>query len=206
MIIGVDKEAPGYSRAFSGWTFYEYGYPESQHGLAASAAPTNRTFTSIYKATNYNQSVQFTFQPYTEKNVLFVSEVNEEQTLTLAHPTRFYALQFLLTSRTATWFARLNFSDGSSVETPTYEDVDWISGGTPDNTVSTTAHSGIRWRSTRSAAPSCSRSTWPPAAPWRKTGMNGYAIRRFHFSIWNQATTASPAHRPTINSGRRTVR
>ncbi len=132
MIVGVDEEAPGYSRAFSGWSFYEYGYPKSQHGLPADAAPTNRTFTSSHKATNYNQSVQFTFQPYTEKNVLFVSEVNEEQTLTLAHPTRFYALQFLLTSRTATWFARLNFSDGSSVETPTYADVDWISSGTPD--------------------------------------------------------------------------
>ncbi len=133
LILGADEEVTGgYTKAFSGWTFYEYGYPGSQHGLAASAAPTNRTFTSAYKSSTYNQTVAFTFQPYTENNVLFVSTVNEEQTLTLTHPTQFYALQFLLTTRTANWFARLNFSDGSSVDTPTYEDVDWISGGTPD--------------------------------------------------------------------------
>ncbi len=132
MIVGVDEEAPGYSRAFSGWSFYEYGYPGSKHGLPSSAAATNRMFESTYSAANFKQPVTFMFQPYTQKNALFVSEVDSEATLTLVKPTRFLALQFLLTSRTATWHARLNFSDGSSVDTPTYADTDWINYGTPD--------------------------------------------------------------------------
>ncbi len=130
MIVGVGEEAPGYSKPFSGWSFYEKGYPGGTQGLPESADPVNRTFTSAYNPGDYNHAVSFQFQPYAQNNVLFV-ENNEAHTLTLAHPGKFYMLQFLLTTRSANWHAQLNFSDGTSVETSTWSDPDWTNGAGP---------------------------------------------------------------------------
>jgi hypothetical protein len=53
-------------------------------------------------------------------------------TLTLVNPAKFMALQFLETTRTMTWYATLNFSNGTSTTTSTWSDPDWTATGSAD--------------------------------------------------------------------------
>ena len=127
LIIGASETAPGYSTNMGGWNYYEVGLANSAQGLAADSGGVNRTFTS-----SRNPSVRFQFQPYTNNNALFLSGPTNF-TLVLDTPTKFQSLQFLETTRSMTWYARLNFSDGSSTTTTTWSDPDWTSNPGPSD-------------------------------------------------------------------------
>lgn len=126
IIIGKDEASPEYTASMASWNFYEYGLSGGSQGLPADAEGTNRTFTS-----SYNSSVQFQFAPYDESNCAYLDGLGNT-TLTLEIPGRFYSLQFLMTTRTTSWHATLNFADGSSTDTPTWSDPDWTSSGPSD--------------------------------------------------------------------------
>jgi len=126
IIIGKSEALPGYSTSFKGWLFYERGFAGGTQGLAGESGGTNRTFTS-----SYHPTVKFQFAPYTGNNAVYLDGPGSA-TLTLINPARFYSLQFLETTRSMSWYARLNFSDGSSTDTPTWSDVDWIQTGPAD--------------------------------------------------------------------------
>ena len=125
LIVGKNEAAPGYSMNMGGWDFYERGLPGGTQGLPADSAGTNRTFTS-----SKNPSVKFQFAPYAGSNVVYLSGPGSV-TLTLVNPAKFQSLQFLETTRSMTWYARLNFSDGSSTTTGTWSDPDWTSNPGP---------------------------------------------------------------------------
>ncbi len=125
LIIGKTEAAPGYSVNMGGWNFYEAGLSGGTQGLAADSAGTNRTFTS-----SYHPSVKFQFNPYAGNNALYLDGPGSV-TLTLVNPAKFQSLQFLETARTMSWYARLNFSDGSSATTSTWSDPDWITNPGP---------------------------------------------------------------------------
>ncbi len=120
LIIGTSETAPGYSTSVGTWNFYEYGLSGGTQGLPADSAGTNRTFTS-----SQSPSVRFQFAPYAGSNAVYLSGPGSV-TLTLVNPAKFLSLQFLETTRSMTWYARLNFSDGSSTTTSTWSDPDWI--------------------------------------------------------------------------------
>ena len=125
LIIGKTEAAPGYSVNMGGWNFYEYGLSGGTQGLAADSGGTNRTFTSFYQP-----SVKFQFNPYAGNNAVYLDGPGSV-TLTLVNPAKFQSLQFLETARTMSWYARLNFSDGSSATTSTWSDPDWIANPGP---------------------------------------------------------------------------
>ena len=125
IIIGKSEAAPGYNGTFAGWNFYETGMPGGSQGLAAEAGAAHRAFTS-----SRNPSVQFQFAPYAGNNALYLQET-ASATLTLVNPARFLSLQFLETTRTMGWYARLNFADGSSTDTDTWYDPDWTTSPGP---------------------------------------------------------------------------
>ncbi len=126
IIIGKTETAPGYSVSVGGsWDFYEKGLSGGTQGLAADSAGTNRTFTS-----SKNPSVKFQFAPYTGNNAVYLDGASNV-TLTLISPAKFQSLQFLEVARTMSWYARLNFSDGSSATTGTWSDPDWVANPGP---------------------------------------------------------------------------
>jgi hypothetical protein len=101
------------------WNFYERGMPGGTQGLPADSGDTPRTFTSAH-----NPSVKFQFAPYAGNNAVYLDGPGSV-TLTLVNPAKFQSLQFLETSRSMSWYARLNFADGSSADTGTWNDPDW---------------------------------------------------------------------------------
>lgn len=119
IVIGAAETAPGYSETFAGWNFYETGLPGGTQGLAADSGANPRTFTS-----SHNPSVKFQFAPYAGNNAVYLNGPGNA-TLTLVNPAKFQSLQFLETTRSMSWYARLNFSDGSSRTTGTWYDPDW---------------------------------------------------------------------------------
>ena len=126
VIVGKSETAPGYSVSVGGtWDFYEAGISGGTQGLAADTAGTNRTFTS-----SKNPSVKFQFAPYTGNNAAYL-DGSSNVTLTLVSPAKFQSLQFLEVARTISWYARLNFSDGSSATTSTWSDPDWVANPGP---------------------------------------------------------------------------
>jgi lysophospholipase L1-like esterase len=133
LIIGKSETAPGYGVSMGGWVYYEKGLSGGTLGLPADSAGTNRTFTS-----SRNPSVQFQFQPYAAaSNALFFNGPGSA-TLTLTAPAKFQSLQFLETTRSMTWYAKLNFSDGSSTATATWSDPDWTASPGPSDRCLTT--------------------------------------------------------------------
>jgi lysophospholipase L1-like esterase len=130
LIIGATEAALEYSTSMSGWNFYESGLSGSSQGLAADSGGSPRTFTS-----SYNPSVQFQFSPYDGNNAVYLNGIGNA-TLTLTYPTTFHSLQFLMTARSISWYAKLNFADGSSTTTPTWSDPDWTSSGPTDKCLS----------------------------------------------------------------------
>jgi len=125
LIIGATEVSPGYNVNMAGWNFYEFGLAGGTKGLPAEAGGTNRTF-----ASSFSSSVKFQFQPYGTNNALYLDGPGSA-TLTLAVPLKFYSLQFLMTARTMTWYARLNFSDGTSTNSTTWSDPDWTANPGP---------------------------------------------------------------------------
>ncbi|HEY3323481.1 MAG TPA: autotransporter-associated beta strand repeat-containing protein, partial [Planctomycetota bacterium] len=125
IIVGATEGAPGYSTGMVGWDFYEIGYPGSTQGLPADSGATPRTVVSTY-----NANVKFQFAPYAGNNAIYLDGPGNA-TLTLATPARFQALQFLETTRTMNWYAKLNFADGSTTTTATWNDPDWTSNPGP---------------------------------------------------------------------------
>ena len=126
IIVGKSETAPGYSVSVGGsWDFYETGLSGGTQGLAADSAGTNRTFTS-----SRNPSVKFQFAPYTGNNAVYL-DGSSNVTLTLVSPAKFQSLQFLEVARTMSWYARLNFSDGTSATTSMWSDPDWITNPGP---------------------------------------------------------------------------
>ena len=126
VIIGATETAPGYGPDMGGWNFYEAGLPGGTLGLAADSGDAPRTFTA-----SSNPIIQFQFQPYTNNNAVFLNGPGNV-TLTLDNPARFHSLQFLETTRTMSWYAKLNFADGSSTTTSTWSDPDWTQTGPAD--------------------------------------------------------------------------
>jgi len=120
IIIGATEAAPEYSVNMGGWNFYESGLAGGTQGLAADSGGNPRTFTSTH-----NPSVRFQFAPYTDNNAVYLNGAGSV-TLNLTLPTKFQSLQFLMTTRSMSWYARLNFSDGSSTDTSTWSDPDWV--------------------------------------------------------------------------------
>ena len=126
LIIGKTETLPGYSTSFSGWTFYETGLTGSTQGFPSDGGGTNRTFTS-----SLNPNVRFQFAPYAGSNAVYLSGLGSA-TLTLVNPARFMSLQFLETTRSMTWYAKLNYADGSSTTSSTWSDPDWTATGPAD--------------------------------------------------------------------------
>lgn len=126
LIVGANEAAPGYNANMAGWNFYEYGLTNGTKGLPADSINTNRILVS-----SYNSTVKFQFQPYTNNNTLFLEGITSN-TLILTKPAKFYALDFLVTARSMTWSARLNFSDGTSTNTISWSDPDWTQTGPAD--------------------------------------------------------------------------
>ena len=125
IIIDKTESAPGYSASMAGWLFYETGLAGSTQGLAANSGATPRTFTSLYDG-----DVEFQFAPYAGNNAVYLDGPGNV-TLTLANPARFESLQLLETTRTMSWYAKLNFADGSSTITSTWNDPDWTANPGP---------------------------------------------------------------------------
>ena len=125
IIIGAAEAAPGYSASMAGWAYYEKGLSGGTQGLAADTPGTNRTFASAY-----HPGVRFQFDPYAGSNAVYLSGPGSV-TLTLVNPAKFQSLQFLETTRSMTWYARLNFADGSSTTTGTWSDPDWTANPGP---------------------------------------------------------------------------
>ena len=132
LIIGASEASPGYSVNMGGWNFYEKGLSGGSLGLPADVAGTNRTFTS-----SLHPSVKFQFAPYTTNNAVYLDGAGSV-TLTLVEPATFQSLQFLMTTRSMSWYARLNFSDGSSTTTSTWSDPDWTANPGPSDRCLTT--------------------------------------------------------------------
>jgi len=125
IIIGKTEAAPGYGPDMGGWNFYENGLSGGSQGLPADSGDTPRTFTA-----SSNPIIQFQFAPYTNNNAVFLNGPGNA-TLTLDNPARFQSLQFLETTRTMSWYAKLNFADGSSTTTSTWNDPDWTANPGP---------------------------------------------------------------------------
>jgi len=120
LIIGATEPEPSYSVHMGGWNFYEKGLSGGTQGLPADSSGTPRTITS-----SRNPSIKFRFQPYVGNNALYL-DGPRNATLTLVTPAKFQSLQFLMTTRTMSWYARLNFADGTTFTTDTWSDPDWI--------------------------------------------------------------------------------
>lgn len=126
LIIGKTEPAPGYTTNMAGWNFYEVGLPGSTQGLPADMGDKPRSFYSTY-----NSNVQFQFASYSRHNTVYI-DGSGSVTLSLVNPARFYSLQFLMTTREMSWYAKLNFADGSSAITPIWADMDWTGSGPGD--------------------------------------------------------------------------
>ena len=123
LIIGATEAAPEYTTSMSGWNFYETGLAGSSQGLAADSGDKPRSFYS-----GLNPNVQFQFAPYDGNNAVYIDGTGNV-TLDLVNQTSFYSLQFLMTTRSMSWYAQLNFTDGSSTTTPEWSDPDWTNTG-----------------------------------------------------------------------------
>ncbi len=125
IIIGASESAPGYTASMAGWDFYETGLAGGTQGLPADSGATPRTITSVT-----NPNLSFQFAPYVGNNAVYLDGPGNA-TLTLNTPGQFQALAFLETTRTMSWYATLNFADGSSTTTTTWSDPDWTSNPGP---------------------------------------------------------------------------
>ena len=131
LIWSVAEQSLGYAGGTTAqiatWVWYEHGISGGSLGLPTTAG-SNNTFTSAA-----NSAVQFQFAGYgtasaRNNNGLLVG-VGSNGTLTLATPASFQALQFLTSTQgsspPATWFATLNFTDGSHTVESSITDLDW---------------------------------------------------------------------------------
>ncbi|HQL76427.1 MAG TPA: autotransporter-associated beta strand repeat-containing protein [Phycisphaerae bacterium] len=119
IIIGASESAPGYTASMAGWDFYETGLAGGTQGLPADSGATPRTITSVS-----NPDLSFQFASYAGNNAVYLDGPGSV-TLALDTPSQFQSLAFLETTRTMSWYATLNFADGSSTTTTTWSDPDW---------------------------------------------------------------------------------
>ena len=203
LIIGKNETAPGYSTSFSGWTFYETGLPGFTQGLPAEAGGTNRTFTS-----SQNPNIRFQFAPYTGNNAVYLSGPGSA-TLTLVNPARFMSLQFLETTRTMTWYATLNFSNGTSTTTSTWSDPDWTATGPADRCLTSyglrgtggNPYSGYLWMAGRAfTLPVADQAKTLTSITFTTTGVGDKQLAVFAVSGYALAATQDVFHAVDVMS------
>jgi lysophospholipase L1-like esterase len=202
LIIGKTETAPGYSTTFVGWTFYETGLSGGTQGLASDSGGTNRTFTS-----SSNPGVKFQFSPYAGSNTVYLSGPGSA-TLTLVNPARFMTLQFLETTRTMTWYATLNFSNGTSTTTSTWSDPDWTANGPVDKCLSSYGlknsvgfYSGSLWMAGRAfTLPVADQAKTLTSITFTTTGVGDKQLAVFAVSGYALAATQEFFHAVDVTS------
>lgn len=121
-IAGKTEAFPYSNGNVNGWNFYEPGFLGGSQGLPVDSTRTLTTSTGT----------PFQLAPYAGNNTSFVNP-NAPQTLTLATPGKFSAVQFLDIDGNgfpSTWTVTLNFSDSTQTIISNYNDYDWTNGTT----------------------------------------------------------------------------